>query len=43
MINGLVLVGMGAGMIKNVKSAGEIVRDIVKEAEQVTDSPALKF
>lgn len=36
MINGLISFGMGAGMIKKIKSAGDIVRDIVKETEQVT-------
>jgi enoyl-[acyl-carrier protein] reductase II len=36
MINGVISIGMGSGMIKEIKSAGDIVRDIVKEAERVT-------
>ena len=35
MINGLISVGCGAGMIKDIKNAGDIVRDIINEAEQV--------
>jgi enoyl-[acyl-carrier protein] reductase II len=35
MTNGFFACGAGAGLIKEIKGAGEVVRDIVKEAEQV--------
>jgi enoyl-[acyl-carrier protein] reductase II len=36
MNNGVISFGMGAGIIKETKSAGDIVRDIIREAERVT-------
>ena len=35
MTNGCIACGIAAGMIKEIKGAGDIVRDIVREAEQV--------
>ena len=35
MIEGTFVFGAGAGLIKEVKSAAEVVRDVVKEAEQI--------
>jgi NAD(P)H-dependent flavin oxidoreductase YrpB (nitropropane dioxygenase family) len=36
MTNGVISFGMGAGMIREEKEAGDIVQDIIKEAENVT-------
>jgi enoyl-[acyl-carrier protein] reductase II len=35
MLDGTFVCGAGAGMIKEIKGAGEVVREIVKEAEQI--------
>jgi enoyl-[acyl-carrier protein] reductase II len=35
MAKGIFVLGAGVGLIKEVKSAGEVVRDVVKEAEQI--------
>ena len=36
MTGGVISLGMGIGIIKETKSAGDIVRDIIREAERVT-------
>ena len=35
MMEGTFVCGAGAGLIKEIKGAAEVVRDIVREAEQI--------
>jgi hypothetical protein len=37
MTDGTFVCGAGSGLIREIKGAAEVVRDIVKEAEQIID------